>query len=162
MENIDLLRQTVTTNLLQTGRHWRRAATQVLGHHGISEACASPLIWISRMGGGTRQVVLAHCIGIESASLVRLLDQLEANNLIERKADPSDRRAKCIWLTQEGQELATKMEALLIQLRSRILANVTREDLEATLRVFQAFDDDTSESVAAPAPASQTAKTAGA
>lgn len=160
MENIDILRQTVTTNLLQTGRHWRRAATQVLGHHGISEACASPLIWISRMGGGARQVVLAQHVGIESASLVRLLDQLETHNLIERRSDPSDRRAKCVWLTEEGQQLASKMETLLTQLRNRILANVSQADLEATLRVFQAFDEDNSDYT--PETSSQMAKMAGA
>ncbi|PKR49585.1 MarR family winged helix-turn-helix transcriptional regulator [Thalassospira marina] len=160
MENIDILRQTVTTNLLQTGRHWRRAATQVLGHHGISEACASPLIWISRMGGGARQVVLAQHVGIESASLVRLLDQLETHNLIERRSDPSDRRAKCVWLTEEGQQLASKMETLLTQLRNRILANVSQADLEATLRVFQAFDEDNSDYTPETSP--QMAKMAGA
>ncbi|AUG53124.1 MarR family winged helix-turn-helix transcriptional regulator [Thalassospira marina] len=160
MENIDILRQTVTTNLLQTGRHWRRAATQVLGHHGISEACASPLIWISRMGGGARQVVLAQHVGIESASLVRLLDQLETHNLIERRSDPSDRRAKCVWLTEEGQQLASKMETLLTQLRNRILTNVSQADLEATLRVFQAFDEDNSDYTPETSP--QMAKMAGA
>ncbi|MDX3924998.1 MAG: MarR family transcriptional regulator [Shinella sp.] len=140
MTDIDALRRTFTTNLLQTGRQWRRAVDQQLGSHGISEACAAPLLWIGRLGGGVRQIVVANHVGIEGASLVRLLDQLEEQGLILRKSDPDDRRANGLWLTEEGSRLAEHMESILVGLRAQILADVSEADLLAALRVLQAFD----------------------
>lgn len=148
MQSLNSLQRTFTANLLSTGRHWRRAVDQVLSAHGISEACAAPLLWIGRLGGGVRQVVLATYVGIEGPSLVRLLDQLEALGLVVRKDDPTDRRAKGLWLTAEGEELAARMENVLDELRGRILAGVDKVDIEAAIRVLQAFED-----IDAPQPA---------
>jgi len=141
MNDIDSLRRILTANLLQAGRQWRRIAEQELVALGISEACAAPLLWIGRLGDGVRQVTLASYVGIEGPSLVRLLDQLAASNLAVRKDDPTDRRAKTVWLTPEGEKLAAQIEALLIESRSRVLADVSEEDLTATIRVLKAFED---------------------
>ena len=141
MNDIDNLRRILTANLLQAGRQWRRIAEQELVTLGISEACAAPLLWIGRLGDGVRQVTLAGYVGIEGPSLVRLLDQLAATNLAVRKDDPTDRRAKTVWLTEEGRTLAARIEALLIESRSRVLADVSEADLAATIRVLKAFED---------------------
>ncbi len=108
--------------------------------HGLSDARAAPLIWVGRLGGGVRQVTLAGHIGIEGPSLVRLLDQLEAAGLVERRDDPEDRRAKTIWLTPEGQALTRRVEHVLMELRERRLQGISDADVAAALRVFQAFD----------------------
>ncbi|GAB1583482.1 MarR family winged helix-turn-helix transcriptional regulator [Phyllobacterium phragmitis] len=141
MNPLNNLQRIFTAKLLSTGRQWRRAVDQQLSAHGISEACAAPLLWIGRLGGGVRQVVLANQVGIEGPSLVRLLDQLEAMGLVVRKDDPTDRRAKGLWLTEEGQRLAARMEDMLDGLRGRILRDIDKADLEAAIRVLQAFDD---------------------
>lgn len=108
--------------------------------HGLSEARAAPLIWVGRLGGGVRQVTLAAHIGIEGPSLVRLLDQLEAAGLLERRDDPEDRRAKTIWLTAEGKTLTRRIERVLTELRERLLQDISDADIAAALRVFQALD----------------------
>lgn len=141
MEHNQSLQRVFTANLLSTGRQWRRAVDLALSTHGISEANGAPLLWISRLGDGVRQVVLANQVGIEGPSLVRLLDQLEGLGLVVRKDDPIDRRAKGLWLTEEGRALAARMEDVLDELRGRILAKVDPADLEAAVRVLQAFDN---------------------
>ena len=70
---------------------------------------------------------------------MRLLDQLCAANLVRRDEDPDDRRAKIISLTDEGRSVTAKIEKELVGLRAGVLNDVSREDLEATLRVFAAF-----------------------
>ena len=130
----------LTSNLLQAGRQWRRVAEEALAAHDISEACAAPLVWVGRLGGGIRQVTLAGHVGIEGTSLVRLLDQLSASGLLTRKEDLEDRRAKTIWLTEEGAKLAAQIERVLAQVRDDMLADVSQADIEATLRVFDAID----------------------
>ncbi|MGM4980756.1 MULTISPECIES: MarR family winged helix-turn-helix transcriptional regulator [Rhizobium] len=141
MKSFNALQRIFTANLLSTGRQWRRVVDLALSSYGLSEAAAAPLLWIGRLGGGIRQVVLATYVGIEGPSLVRLLDQLESMGLVIRKDDPTDRRAKGLWLTAEGEALASRMEDALDELRGRILANVDRADIEAAIRVLKAFEE---------------------
>lgn len=141
MSTLNDLQRIFTANLLSTGRQWRRVVDLTLSSHGISEASAAPLLWIGRLGGGVRQVVLANYVGIEGPSLVRLIDQLENMDLVMRRDDPTDRRAKGLWLTAEGEVLAARMEKALDELRGNILANVDKADIEAAIRVLKAFED---------------------
>jgi MarR family transcriptional regulator, transcriptional regulator for hemolysin len=133
------LQQACTHALLTTGRHWRRAANTVAEAHGLSDATAPPLIIIGRMAEEPRQNALAEAVGIEGASLVRLLDQLCADGLVVRKEDPTDRRAKILSLTPAGQRIVARMEADLNDLREQVFAGVETADLEASLRVFRAL-----------------------
>jgi len=139
MPTIDVLRQSVSSALVIASRQWRRTSQSVIAAYNVSEACATPLLIAGRLDAPVRQVVLAEMTGIEGPSLVRLLDQLCAANLVRRDEDPDDRRAKIISLTDEGRSVTAKIEKELIGLRADVLQNVTREDLEATLRVFAAF-----------------------
>lgn len=141
MKSLNALQRIFTANLLTTGRQWRRVVDLSLSAYGISEAAAAPLLWIGRLGGGVRQVAIATYVGIEGPSLVRLIDQLESMDLVIRKDDPTDRRAKGLWLTAEGEMLAARMEDALDELRGRILANVDQADIEAAIRVLKAFEE---------------------
>ena len=98
---------------------------------------------IVRLGDGVRQVTVAHACGMESPSLVRLLDQLCNAGVVLRNEDPTDRRAKCLSLTDNGRALALSIENELIRLRREVLQNVAQADLDAALRVFKAFADAT-------------------
>ncbi|WP_186141856.1 MarR family winged helix-turn-helix transcriptional regulator, partial [Burkholderia gladioli] len=93
-----------------------------------------------RLGESVRQGTLSEHVGIEGPSLVRLLDQLCAAGLARRDEDPHDRRAKTISLTAAGRSVTTRMEEDLRVLRAQVLKGITRADLEATLRVLDAFN----------------------
>jgi len=140
MSNLHTLRLTVSSTLVLAARKWRRTSDGVLSAYNVSEACAAPLLTAGRLGEAVRQVALAEHVGIEGPSLVRLLDQLCAAGLVRRDEDPDDRRAKTISLTDEGRTVTDRMEQDLRELRSRVLKNVSRADLEATLRVLDAFN----------------------
>ncbi|RBB92054.1 MarR family transcriptional regulator, partial [Pseudomonas sp. MWU12-2115] len=66
----------ISSGMVVASRHWRRICQTTLVNFGISEACAVPLLMIGRLGEGVRQVTVAQAAGMESPSLVRLLDQL--------------------------------------------------------------------------------------
>ncbi|WP_233807355.1 MarR family winged helix-turn-helix transcriptional regulator [Paraburkholderia sp. HP33-1] len=142
MSNLDALRRTVSGTLVVAARKWRRTSHGVLAAFNVSEACATPLLTASRLGSAVRQVTLADHIGIEGPSLVRLLDQLCAAGLMRRDEDPEDRRAKTVALTDEGRAVTAKMEEELVTLRAQALKGVSRDDLEAALRVLDAFTTD--------------------
>jgi MarR family transcriptional regulator for hemolysin len=129
-----------TTALLKLARTYRRAVNKRLEEHGISDARALPVLQVARAGGGMRQGALAEELGIEGPSLVRLLDQICAAGLIERREDPRDRRAKTLHPTDAGLVLAATLEEFLHDLRAQLMAGVSDEDLAAALRVFDALD----------------------
>jgi MarR family transcriptional regulator, transcriptional regulator for hemolysin len=132
-------RAAVTSSLLQAGSIWKRMAEKALAEDGISASRANLLLLVGRSGGGVRQVQLAESLGLASQSLVRLLDELTASGHIERRDDPDDRRAKTIWLTDGGQELADRVERVITSLRDRVLRNVDDADIEAAYRVLDAI-----------------------
>jgi len=140
MDSLKTPRFLLTSILLQAGRQWRSLAQHALDAHGISEAPAAALIWVRRLGGGVRQVTLASYVGIQGTSIVRLLDELSATGLIERRQDPDDRRANTIWLTETGERVAEQIEAVLAELRNDVLGNVSDTEIEAALRVFDAIN----------------------
>lgn len=139
MTSIDTLRFGFTGQLMLAGRQWRQITQNAVTAYGISAAAAGPLLFIKRLGGGVRQITLAEYVGMEGASLVRLLDQLCAAGLARREVDPNDRRANALWLTESGAALADKIEAALSELRAIVFEGIPAEDFEAVLRVFAAL-----------------------
>src|SRR5689334_7147394 len=89
--------------LVRLARIWRRRVDEALAEHEISEAMAHPLRMLSRAGKGVRQGVLAEELGIEGPSLVRIIDLLAAEGLVERQEDRTDRRAKVLQITPRGE-----------------------------------------------------------
>lgn len=75
-KNLDALQMNISSSMVVAARHWRKICQTTLINYGISEACAVPLLMIGRLGEGVRQVTVAQAAGMESPSLVRLLDQL--------------------------------------------------------------------------------------
>jgi MarR family transcriptional regulator for hemolysin len=117
-------------------RAYRAAADKAVAHVGISHALAWPLISIGRLGGGVRPGAVAESLGIESASVVRSIEQLVQAGLAERHDDPADGRAKTLHLTEAGHEAWEQIEASLDALRSEVFAGVPDADIAACLRVF--------------------------
>jgi len=122
--------------IVRLARLWRREADQALAQHGLSEATALPLLMLWRRGNGMRQGVLAEEIGVEGPSLVRLLDLLAAEGLVERRDDPTDRRAKTLYLTRSGEMRAKAIEAVFEQVRGELLHGIADDDLAATFRTL--------------------------
>jgi MarR family transcriptional regulator for hemolysin len=122
------------------GRLWRREADQALAAHGLSEATAIPLLILSRRGKCLRQGVLAEEMGIEGPSLVRLIDLLQVEGLVERREDPTDRRAKMLHLTALGEIRADEIDRVLRRVRAYLLKEISGEDLAVTFEVLQRIE----------------------
>jgi MarR family transcriptional regulator for hemolysin len=122
------------------GRLWRREADQALAEHGLSEATAIPLMILLRRGKCVRQGVLADQVGIEGPSLVRLIDLLQVEGLVERREDPTDRRAKMLHLTALGEIRADEINRVLRRVRAYLLKDISGEDLAVTFEVLQRIE----------------------
>jgi DNA-binding MarR family transcriptional regulator len=67
----------------------------------LTQAQARALLYVSR-NEGIRQVDLADLLEIQPITLARLIDLLVKAGLVVRQADPKDRRAYQLYLTQEA------------------------------------------------------------
>ncbi len=121
-------------------RAYRKVVNRVLAAHGLSESQALPILLIGRLGDGVRLGVLAEHVGVEVPSLLRQIDQLCAAGLVERRDDPSDRRAKSLHLTETGRSQAAVIETLFLDVRSRMLEEIGDDDLATTLGVLRGFE----------------------
>lgn len=123
--------------MTQVSRSYKAACDRVAAQYGLTQAVAWPIVAISRMGEGARPGVIADAVGIEPSSVVRLIDQLVDSGLIERREDTNDRRAKLLYLTDEGRKKVKQIETALIPLRRQLLEGLSNEELDTCMHVFK-------------------------
>jgi MarR family transcriptional regulator for hemolysin len=134
-------------------RRLRQAVDAELRALGLTEATWRPLVYVRRLGDGVRQKELATALSIEGPSLVRLLDNLERRGLIERREDETDRRARGIFLTRSGRDLAKRAAKVGGEIQARLLAHVPPAELEACQRVLAGIERELEERLDIAAPA---------
>ncbi len=130
------IQEDISLIIARLARVRRRVADRTLSAHGLSEATAHPLQVLTRHDESVRQGTLADEIGIEGPSLVRLIDLLEADGLVERREDPTDRRAKLLRLTSKGKTTADEINHIMQQLRADIFKEISTDELAITLEVL--------------------------
>ncbi len=58
---------------------------------------------------GRTQLALGHELGVDKSTLTSLLDRLEREGLVVRRADPRDRRARIPVVTDRGREVQERV-----------------------------------------------------
>jgi MarR family transcriptional regulator for hemolysin len=99
------------------------------GQFGITRAQWAVLARLDRFEG-LKQSELAEMLDLQPISLTRLLDRLCAGGLIERRADPNDRRAKRLFLTPAARPLLERLGELGEELMTTALAGVEHKIVE--------------------------------
>ncbi len=61
---------------------------------------------------GVSQAEVATWLGIEPIALVRMLDKLHEEGLVERRAHPTDRRVRTLWLTPAARPVIERILAI--------------------------------------------------
>nr|WP_320049389.1 MarR family transcriptional regulator [uncultured Desulfuromonas sp.] len=121
-------------------RHWRQILDQVIESSGLTEATWRPLFHLHLLGDGTRQKDLAESLGIKGPSIVRLLDALLAKGLIRRHEDLHDRRAKQLFLTEQGQKLVTQIHTIILDQESTLLHMFTDDEIATVMSFIERLE----------------------
>lgn len=128
------VRESLVSLMSQTTRQWRQVLDDALQPLGLTQATWLALLHISRAPQPLRQKDLAQSLVVDTSSLVRVLDTLQAAGCIDR-LEHSDRRAKTIHLTPLGEETVAQVEQVARATRRRLLAGIPQADLETTYAV---------------------------
>ncbi|AYG65688.1 MULTISPECIES: MarR family transcriptional regulator [unclassified Rhizobium] len=131
-------RQELFDDLFAFNRKLRAAFDALVREHGMTLSRARVFRKLSRRDG-INQRELADELELETPTLVRILDAMEAQNFIERRAAQSDRRAKQIFMTEAGKLVAAEVEALATGVRADILEGISDEDIGVALKVIRAM-----------------------
>lgn len=104
----------------------RRIAGERLG---VTPSEARVLAHLGR-SGPMRQTQLAERLSIAPMSLTGFLDRLEAAELVQRRPDPGDRRAKQVRLAPNAAPLLADIARIAAEIRALALAPIDPADRE--------------------------------
>lgn len=122
--------------LVGLARRWRRHLDDGLAGAGLTDATWTLLVHLNAAGGELHQKDLAARVGLDGSSLVRLIDILERQELVCRRVDARDRRAKHVVLTPAGQSAVTEIRAHIGTIEQQLLEGISAEALASALEVF--------------------------
>lgn len=117
-------------------RRWRKLLDERLKELGVTQARWTTMVYLQKGGEGLTQRELANLMAIENPTLVRLLDSLEGQDLIQRRPCQKDRRARRLHLTPSGEAFMDDLNGRADTLREEMLEGVSEEDLAIAMSVF--------------------------
>ena len=101
----------------------------------ITRQQARALLSIARTEG-VSQAAIATLLDIEPIALVRLLDRLHEEGLVERRLHPTDRRVRTLWLTPLGWTMVDRILAINAQIRDEACAGLSPAARQTLLRAL--------------------------
>ncbi len=83
------------------------------------------------------QGALAHRLGVDRTVMTYLIDDLEEAGLVERQADPLDRRSRCIVATPQGLQFWAATEKRLHEVEDQVLGALSTAERATFRRLLQ-------------------------
>src|ERR1700681_2045460 len=147
MRRAILARMTVQPEVTQTAQHSGALLDHLARRMRLrSEAVLAPLglrprhlvaLTVLREGGGSTQQALAATLEMDGTNIVGLLNELEAQQLIERRRSPEDRRRHLVELTDAGAEQLAKAECALSAVEDEVLGALDDSQRETLYSLLQ-------------------------
>ena len=119
----------------ETAHALRRAFDRRAASMGVTRAQWRVLAHLGHRPG-QRQVDLAERMDVEPITLCRIVDRLEENGLVERRRDPSDRRAWQLFLTDKAGPVRADLEVLAEVMTAEAFAGLAPEQMSIAREVL--------------------------
>src|SRR3954464_4671712 len=127
--------ETLPFEIAETAHALRKAFDRRAVGMGVTRAQWKVLFRLERQPG-MRQIELADMLDIEPITLSRIIDRLEEAMLVERVADPADRRAWRLHVTARAQPLIAKLRSVADEMIAEAFAGIDPKDIEITRKVL--------------------------
>ena len=145
---------TLPFEIAETAHALRRAFDRRATGLGVTRAQWKVMFRLDR-SPGLRQVELADMLDIEPITLCRIIDRLEESGLVERRSDPTDRRAWLLYLADSARPLKAKLDALGDAMIAEAFADIDPSELEGMKALLARIRDNVGRSSIQPKASNQ-------
>jgi DNA-binding MarR family transcriptional regulator len=125
-----------TRALVVAARRWRKLANDRLKPLGQTMARWETLYLVAYSEEELNQGELSRLIGVQGPTMVRMLDSLAREGLIERQQSHRDLRVTINRITEEGRYVISSIMGITNELRRQVLSDVGPADLKTTVDVL--------------------------
>lgn len=105
------------------------------------------IILALNISDGLTQKELADKIYVDGSTLVPILDKMEQNGLIERKADSTDRRINRIFLTSKSESTVDSIILIVLQLRKMIYRGLSEDQINSARKILDVMTNNSDEMI---------------
>ena len=127
--------ETLPFEIGETAHALRKAFDRRAVGLGVTRAQWKVLFRLTRQPD-LRQIELADMLDIEPITLSRIVDRLEDGGLVERVADPADRRVWRLHVTARAQPLVEKLRGVADEMIAEAFAGIDPKEIEITRQVL--------------------------
>ncbi len=113
---------------------------QQLAKHGLTSAQVFAINYLLREDGLT-QVELSRLLGIGTVAVSGLVDRLEANGWVARKADSRDRRSNRVWLTDKVAEKVGNLKEAGKAVNDASFKGMSKQEQDALVTALRVVRD---------------------
>lgn len=107
---------------------------------GMSAQRVQILVRLHR-NGEARHSELRRALGVDGASITRLVKELEHDGLVGRRLDPTDNRYTLAALTEAGTRFAGDLRRRHQMYQERLLDGISDQDQQRVLQVLERLRD---------------------
>ena len=126
--------------LMRTADLIRRQAAALIEPHGITLQQFNVLRILRGAGDdGLPTLEVAERMIEQTPGVTRLLDRLEAKEVVRRQRCPNDRRQHLCWITAKGLALLEKIDAITPRAHEEALKGLRQKDRVAFIRLLDAI-----------------------
>jgi MarR family transcriptional regulator, transcriptional regulator for hemolysin len=104
----------------------------------ITRRQAAVMLYIAR-NEGVSQAEVATWLDLEPIALVRMLDKLHEEGLVERRAHPTDRRVRTLWLTPTAAPVVTQILSINKTIREESFAGMATPARDTVIDILDAI-----------------------
>jgi MarR family transcriptional regulator, transcriptional regulator for hemolysin len=122
--------------LKETSRLYVLRFEQRAGALGLTLPQCKALVHLAEREG-ISQVQLAELTDLEPMTLVRILDRMESDGWLERRNDPADRRARCLYLLPKAKPLVDDIWHLVDLTRREAFAGIPRKHADLLIELLE-------------------------
>jgi len=101
----------------------------------ITRRQAAVVLYVAR-NEGVSQAEVAAWLDLEPIALVRMLDKLHEEGLVERRAHPTDRRVRTLWLTPAARPVVEQILAINKAIREEAFVGMPVHARDAVIDIL--------------------------
>ncbi|SMD16038.1 MarR family winged helix-turn-helix transcriptional regulator [Kibdelosporangium aridum] len=132
------LRNQPTRLLSMAAMHADRRVTEALATADARKWHYAVLATLDEFGPAS-QAELSDRTRIYRSDLVAVLNELTERGMVERAADPADRRRNVITLTERGKKQLIKLDTVLVDVQNEVFAPLSEREREQLTKLLTAL-----------------------